>query len=596
MRTRLTNVALIAVLVCTTALLLVPGNVSAQVQASNQQGCINAVNKETAKVEATQGKENAKCVKDAGKGKLTGTAEACLTADRKGKVAKAQQKNVSGEASRCAGVAPDFGYTSATNGNAVAVGEELDLLHDIYGSDLDAAVINASLDKGGASCQAAVSKAYEKLAVAKKKQFLACKKSGLSGKALPQIASAGDLAECISGRIDSIAGDPKGKITKAVAKLVRTIAKKCAGVDMADAFPGTCAGRALIGEFAQCLDERVECRVCLMLNDLDAISADCDLFDNGVADASCPPLPGPLPVCNTFPAAGIDILDTRADVSVEFINPPLGPESMTLRGPTVIQRGNPSDPGDGRDVIDTEIIAMSLTGTAFGANIKMTESPTLNSGGQIKAQNSSNSFPADSFFDVFVEIDTPIGRLHNNDPLTMRQIIDCIPPYRAIYLPAVTLTLPLFNGQGQEVARLTHAKHQVGNPFCGNGVTDLPFEQCDPPDDGACPGGCNSDCTCAVPPICEGKTCGNFRGDCNASFPGQCFCFSVAEGGGLCVDDFLCNSAQDCPGGSSDCPAGKTCYVDTCCGVPKCGPATCTGVLQTVSAVGGGGGPSASGD
>src|SRR5260221_10453203 len=53
-------------------------------QGNQQQHCINALNKDTIKVEAAQGKLGSGCVKDAVK---TGSnAETCLNADAKGKV------------------------------------------------------------------------------------------------------------------------------------------------------------------------------------------------------------------------------------------------------------------------------------------------------------------------------------------------------------------------------------------------------------------------------------------------------------------------------------------------------------------------------
>ena len=52
------------------------------------------------------------------------------------------------------------------------------------------------------------------------------------------------------------------------------------------AFPG--CGTSDPADLAACLDERVECRVCLTLNEADELNRDCDLFDDGAANASCP--------------------------------------------------------------------------------------------------------------------------------------------------------------------------------------------------------------------------------------------------------------------------------------------------------------------
>jgi hypothetical protein len=57
-------------------------------ETTGQQRCLNSLNRDGAAVAKQQGLENVGCVKSAAAGKLTGTAQACLTADAKGKVQK----------------------------------------------------------------------------------------------------------------------------------------------------------------------------------------------------------------------------------------------------------------------------------------------------------------------------------------------------------------------------------------------------------------------------------------------------------------------------------------------------------------------------
>jgi hypothetical protein len=63
--------------------------------------------------------------------------------------------------------------------------------------------------------------------------------------------------------------------------------RKCTGVSTARALPGACAGRTG-GALATCIEERVNCRVCLSLNLLDDLAVDCDSFDDGQLNVSCP--------------------------------------------------------------------------------------------------------------------------------------------------------------------------------------------------------------------------------------------------------------------------------------------------------------------
>ena len=249
-----------------------PTLVLAQEQSPEQQNCINSLNKTAAKVAAAQGKENAACVKSAGRGRVA-SGEACLTADEKGKVQKAQEKHTVTQASKCA-VAPDFGSVPAATANAAAVDEELNLIHDIFGASLDAAIIDADTDKVGAGCQAAVTKAFEKLAVTVTKEFARCKKSGLKNGS---ITGPGSLAACVGL-------DTKDKISKAKLKLTAAVFKKCVGVDSGLAFPGACVGAS---SFADCVSVTTLCRVCGMLAIIDNALPPCDMADNQVLDGSC---------------------------------------------------------------------------------------------------------------------------------------------------------------------------------------------------------------------------------------------------------------------------------------------------------------------
>ena len=261
----------------------------AQIQDKSQQKCINAMNKAGAKLAKTQGKENAKCVRNGGKGTET-NAQACLTADAKSKVSKAEGKTATAETKSCT-TAPSFGKRPAAAVNAAAKGEEVSLVSDIFGADLTAAVISATVDKAGAVCQGAVIKSYEKLVATKVKTFLKCKKTGLKDGS---ITSAATLETCF----DAIVSDPKGKVGKAKTKLAATFTKKCPSpaVDLDAAFPGNCVGAS---PFSDCVDAAAECRVCLMLDAMDGLARDCDIFDDGIANLSCAMFPSTTTTTST---------------------------------------------------------------------------------------------------------------------------------------------------------------------------------------------------------------------------------------------------------------------------------------------------------
>ena len=162
-------------------------------ESADQQACLNKLNKDGAGVAKAQGKEHVSCLKKAGKGLVTGTVQACLTADAKGKVQKKKDKTTADQAGSC-GTAPDFGFTSARAVNTGAVQGQLDIAADIFGDPIDGAVIDCAADKAGCICQQKALKDVEKLATTKLAEFVKCKKQVLKDGA----SSASSLEDCVS--------------------------------------------------------------------------------------------------------------------------------------------------------------------------------------------------------------------------------------------------------------------------------------------------------------------------------------------------------------------------------------------------------------
>ncbi len=262
-----------------------PLDAESQVQSKDQQQCIVALNQGLASVAKAQAKDICTCIKAATKGKLSGqTLEQCMTADNKGKVAKASSKLDKKRAGKCLqDDFPSFGVNDPNQVDAIAVAKELSLIHEIFGSDLDAVIIqsddpNRVDPKTDGKCQLTAAKETKKCQDEKLKQFIKCKKSGLKDKS---IQSAADLAACMGL-------DPKGKIDKACnTKLLGKLDKACTGLDLATLFPGDCSGAADTTALKDCLDRLVECAVCTALNQADGLNRDCDQFDDGTANDSC---------------------------------------------------------------------------------------------------------------------------------------------------------------------------------------------------------------------------------------------------------------------------------------------------------------------
>ena len=162
-----------------------------------------------------------------------------------------------------------------------------------------------------------------------------------------------------------------------------------------------------------------------------------------------------------YPGMGTDSFPSGAHVTIDITG--FGTDHVTLRGPTTINRSAPClgcGPG-GRTVIQTEMVQLDLQGVSpMLGPVFVQESPSLPSQGQVMQQAPGVDFPAESFFDIFFQIQTQVGVLHNNQPLRMQSVIYGIPPISSLYFPPFPSTpIQLFNNLNQPVGFLRHAAH-----------------------------------------------------------------------------------------------------------------------------------------
>ena len=179
---------------------------------------------------------------------------------------------------------------------------------------------------------------------------------------------------------------------------------------------------------------------------------------------------------------GNDHMPTGALIGFDLDGDCLEDMSLVLHGPVSIWRSGSRDdsvqfpntrPIDGhRDVIDTEIVSMVLSNQAMGVTLVAGEglgqSVSLNASFGVIAEQPGVPALADSFFDVFVEVDLQGQLLTNATPMRITTKIDCLPP-NARYLHPVGCT-PLFDVTGRRVANLVTANHSTF-PKCGDEVT-----------------------------------------------------------------------------------------------------------------------------
>ena len=137
------------------------------------------------------------------------------------------------------------------------------------------------------------------------------------------------------------------------------------------------------------------------------------------------------------------------------------PMHITGNGLTTVQRGAtcPGCGPGGRSYFDTEMLSMDLQGSSsILGPFMIRESPTKQSLGRTTQQTPGVDFPADSFFDVFFEIDSAIGRLHfGNNPDNLCAITRGYPPTNSPYLSMGSHTL--YNAADQPVGFVRDLLH-----------------------------------------------------------------------------------------------------------------------------------------
>lgn len=329
------------------ALLLVAllgATAAAQPLSKDEQACVAALHQGRTKVAKAVDKEVQGCVKAGAKAKLATSIETCSVADAKGKIAKAESKTADFESKKCTGVAPPYGATNAAVVNGAASDQAYGLAHDVFGPDLDVAVASFAEDKARSVCQSAVAKSVSLCRQMIGVEFDKCSKAGLKHKTTP-IASTADLEACLGA-------DPKGKIAgkcdlRAEVKpgkfkldgIRKALAKKCVGkgVDLPAAFPG--CGRADAERVHECMRAQIRCRACLAVNAADDLGVDCDVFDDGNTNGSCPPFALGRHSCTLDDAShflfdsgagfAIGALDGTLNVACGNVDPATGETSCT---------------------------------------------------------------------------------------------------------------------------------------------------------------------------------------------------------------------------------------------------------------------------
>jgi len=286
----------------TRLLVVEPGQ---RVQSEAQSACVVAMNDAAVTAARSVADQVRFCLRAAARGRLPAgqDGDACTRADRDGARAAVRRAVADVEVAACA-ERPDFGVTDSVALDVAASAELRGLAEDVFGEDLDLAAA-ADVTRKASRCQRSMYRVAMRLTVVGQRRFRRCKKAGLTRGT---IASAADLSACF----DHVAADGGGKLARAKSKLASLLVGRCGGLVDAEHFPGTCREAT---DFGVCVIERAACRTCRLLDRIDDLDRDCDLFDDGVADATCAtPTPADAWLFeDVTTAAGIDYVHAYDD-------------------------------------------------------------------------------------------------------------------------------------------------------------------------------------------------------------------------------------------------------------------------------------------
>ncbi len=281
------------------------------------------------------------------------------------------------------------------------------------------------------------------------------------------------------------------------------------------------------------------------------------------------------------PNPRVDILSTEARLDWTIGGAGGGPEMVALSGQSIVVASDtfvpPMDPD--HPEFNTEIIAMNLTGMSpTMGDLSFMEQASRHSPGQVTALGGGSGpsqFPADSFFDVFFDVQMPAFVVRCQTPWTFTTEIDFWPPFGIPYVSSGPCDL-FEPGGTQPVGTLnsfswtwTLAAGQCVDAD-GDGVDAPPCgTDCDDNDPGNYPGNvencsdqvdnnCNQAIDC-LDPLCLDHPCD----DGDSCTQGD-VCVQPQGAGGFCQGaPVVCDDGNPCTQDSCDPGTGSCRFVPT---------------------------------
>ena len=261
-----------------------------------------------------------RCIRKYQRGRLKGTLESCLLGNPAGMVERISYNPqrwgdegwlgaTSAKLEKLCADVPDFIEPDIDAMAAVVVHTTAQFWRDLFGGDLDDALVTRADDPEMARCQRAIASSAHRCKRSHHKALSRCQSQGLE--------SAEDLEECVAE-----AASRSCQMERRVQRVCGSgTTKRSSGagpsVSHAQAFPG-CGSSTHTGT-AACMDRSSKCHMCLHMNATTTVQANCDLADDHQTNDSCD-----MPTCAEHLASGST---TLADGGVLQMNCPQMPNT-----------------------------------------------------------------------------------------------------------------------------------------------------------------------------------------------------------------------------------------------------------------------------
>jgi uncharacterized protein (DUF1800 family) len=271
-----------------------------------QKRCLNEMMAYSWRVANEQHKANRNCVKFAGRAQPQNlgvppqvqTAQACITNDVRGLVARDRLRLLDREPRSCLATpahTPPWLYVpnSADARADAAIASANAMLADLFGPDLDLALVSQDSDKDGARCQEEVTVRMHRVYDRMFRDAMAAKSRALRGwgrltghKPSSPVAGAFEMHDEIV--INQLL-DIRGRIQREVDRVAPRFMDRCdpALTPLASMFPGVCAGATDSVDLASCVTSLSKRHFYQAWAEFDGLPVPCDLADDGEFNMSC---------------------------------------------------------------------------------------------------------------------------------------------------------------------------------------------------------------------------------------------------------------------------------------------------------------------